>query len=316
MPAAERPEGGAAGAGARPVVVHTREALREALVRWTMSAPISSVAGGDGPARRAVVMTMGALHEGHLELVRRARAEAGANGQVVVTIFVNPLQFGRGEDLAAYPRDLEGDVEKLASVGADLVFAPAPDVVYPYGDPIVRVSAGRIGEVLEGEFRPGHMDGVLTVVLKLLHLVRPDVALFGQKDAQQLLAVRRMVADLDLDVEIVGAPTVRDSDGLALSSRNAYLSDEERERALALSRALRAGAEAGAGGAAEVRRAASEVLNATEGVEVDYLALVDPITVDDVPDDHLGPALLLVAARVGTTRLIDNQAVEVSPQVT
>nr|WP_244666955.1 pantoate--beta-alanine ligase [Myceligenerans indicum] len=281
-----------------------------------MSAPISSVAGGDGPARRAVVMTMGALHEGHLELVRRARAEAGANGQVVVTIFVNPLQFGRGEDLAAYPRDLEGDVEKLASVGADLVFAPAPDVVYPYGDPIVRVSAGRIGEVLEGEFRPGHMDGVLTVVLKLLHLVRPDVALFGQKDAQQLLAVRRMVADLDLDVEIVGAPTVRDSDGLALSSRNAYLSDEERERALALSRALRAGAEAGAGGAAEVRRAASEVLNATEGVEVDYLALVDPITVDDVPDDHLGPALLLVAARVGTTRLIDNQAVEVSPQVT
>ncbi|WP_460704753.1 pantoate--beta-alanine ligase [Myceligenerans halotolerans] len=302
-------------APARPLVVRTRDDLREALVRWTMSAPITSMAG-EGPARRAVVMTMGALHEGHLELVRRARAVAGTGGQVVVTIFVNPLQFGAGEDLAAYPRDLAGDVEKLASVGADVVFAPSPDTVYPYGDPVVRVSAGRIGELLEGEFRPGHMDGMLTVVLKLLHLVRPDVALFGQKDAQQLLAVRRMAADLDLDVEIIGVPTVRDPDGLALSSRNAYLSGDERERALALSRALHTGAEAAPRGAAEVRRAASEVLNAAEGVEVDYLALVDPITVDDVPDDHLGPALLLVAARVGTTRLIDNQAVEVSPQVT
>nr|WP_242637012.1 pantoate--beta-alanine ligase [Myceligenerans salitolerans] len=280
-----------------------------------MSAPIASVAG-EGPARRAVVMTMGALHEGHLELVRRAREEAGAGGQVVVTIFVNPLQFGEGEDLAAYPRDLAGDLEKLASVGADVVFAPAPDTVYPFGEPVVRVSAGRIGEVLEGDFRPGHMDGVLTVVLKLTHLVRPDVALFGEKDAQQLLAVRRMAADLDLDVEIVGVPTVRDPDGLALSSRNAYLSGPERERALALSRALHAGAEAGPRGAADVRRTASDVLNAADGVEVDYLALVDPITVDDVPDDHSGPALLLVAARVGTTRLIDNQAVEVSPQVT
>ncbi|WP_123816254.1 pantoate--beta-alanine ligase [Myceligenerans xiligouense] len=309
------PGGDAGSASAGPLVARTRQDLREALVRWTMSAPIASVAG-EGPARRAVVMTMGALHEGHLDLVRRAREVAGASGQVVVTIFVNPLQFGEGEDLAAYPRDLAGDVEKLASVGADVVFAPAPDTVYPYGDPIVRVSAGRIGEVLEGEFRPGHMDGVLTVVLKLVHLVRPDVALFGQKDAQQLLAVRRMAADLDLDVEIVGVPTVRDADGLALSSRNAYLSGDERERALALSRALRAGAEAGARGAAEVRREASEVLNAATGVEVDYLALVDPITVDDVPDDHSGPALLLVAARVGTTRLIDNQTVEVSSQVT
>lgn len=311
---AGNPDSDAAGE-ARPPVARTREELREALMRWTMSAPIASVTG-DGPVRRAVVMTMGALHEGHLELVRQARAEAGAGGQVVVTIFVNPLQFGESEDLAAYPRDLDGDVEKLASVGADLVFAPGPDVVYPYGDPIVRVSAGRIGEVLEGRFRPGHMDGVLTVVLKLLHLVRPDVAVFGQKDAQQLLAVRRMVADLDLDAEVVGVPTVRDPDGLALSSRNAYLSDDERERALALSRALRAGADAGSGGAAEVRRAASSALNEADGVEVDYLALVDPTTVDDVPDDHTGPALLLVAARVGTTRLIDNQAVEVSPQVT
>ncbi|GAB4086521.1 pantoate--beta-alanine ligase [Myceligenerans cantabricum] len=301
---------------ALPQVVRTRADLREALVRWTMSAPMGSLAGDVAPARRAVVMTMGALHDGHLELVRRARAEAGPNGQVLVTIFVNPLQFGEGEDLAAYPRDLDGDVEKLASVGADVVFAPGPDVVYPFGEPIVRVSAGRIGEILEGEFRPGHMGGVLTVVLKLLHLVRPDVALFGEKDAQQLMAVRRMAADLDLDVEIVGVPTVRDADGLALSSRNAYLSDDERESALALSRALRAGAGAAAEGAPEVRRAASDILNAAEGVQVDYLALVDPTTVDDVPTDHKGPALLLVAARVGTTRLIDNQAVEVSPQVT
>ncbi|GAA1859543.1 pantoate--beta-alanine ligase [Myceligenerans crystallogenes] len=304
-----------AAVAAPPAVVRTREDLREALVRWTMSAPMGSLSGG-APARRAVVMTMGALHEGHLELVRRARDEAGPSGQVVVTIFVNPLQFGAGEDLEKYPRDLDGDVAKLATVGADLVFAPGPDVVYPGGDPIVRVSAGRIGEVLEGEFRPGHMDGVLTVVLKLLHLVRPDVALFGRKDAQQLLAVRRMAADLDLDVEILGVETVRDEDGLAKSSRNAYLSPEERERALALSRALRAGAEAGAGGAAAVRRAASDVLNDADGVVVDYLALVDPFTVEHVPDEFEGPALLLVAARVGATRLIDNHVVEVSPQVT
>ncbi|CAM3562494.1 pantoate--beta-alanine ligase [Isoptericola cucumis] len=290
-----------------PAVVRTREELRDALATWTIS-------GAEPTDRRAVVMTMGALHDGHLRLVRRAREEAGPTGQVVVTIFVNPLQFGAGEDLDRYPRDLDGDVAKLATAGADLVFAPTPDVVYPDGDPIVRVSAGRIGEVLEGELRPGHLDGVLTVVLKLMHLVRPDVALFGQKDAQQLLAVRRMVADLDLDVEVVGVPTVREADGLAMSSRNAYLSDEERALALALSRALRGGAdEAAAGhGAAAVLGAASGILNAAGGVVVDYLALVDPATVDPVPADHRGPALLLVAARVGATRLIDNQAVDVT----
>jgi pantoate--beta-alanine ligase len=245
--------------------------------------------------------------------VRRARELAGPGGQVVVTIFVNPLQFGPEEDLDRYPRDLEGDVARLATVGADVVFAPTLAVVYPDGDPIVRVSAGRIGEVLEGAFRPGHLDGVLTVVLKLLHLVRPDVALFGEKDAQQLIAVRRMVRDLDADVEIVGVPTVREPDGLALSSRNAFLSDDERHRALALSRALRSGAtEAADGhGVPAVLAAASDVLNAATGVVVDYLALVDPATVEEVPKDHRGPALLLVAARVGTTRLIDNQAVDV-----
>ncbi|GAA1730438.1 pantoate--beta-alanine ligase [Isoptericola hypogeus] len=289
-----------------PAVVRTRDALRDALAVWAIS-------GAEPTDRRAVVMTMGALHEGHLRLVRRAREEAGATGQVVVTIFVNPLQFGAGEDLDAYPRDLDGDVAKLATAGADLVFAPTPDVVYPDGDPIVRVSAGRVGQVLEGEFRPGHLDGVLTVVLKLVHLVRPDVALFGEKDAQQLLAVRRMVRDLDLDVDVVGVPTVREADGLAMSSRNAYLSDDERRLALALSRALRGGAdEAAAGrGARAALATASGILNGAPGVVVDYLALVDPATVEAVPADHRGPALLLVAARVGTTRLIDNQAVDV-----
>lgn len=290
-----------------PAVVRTRDALRDALTSWT-------IAGPEPTDRRAVVMTMGALHDGHLRLVRRAREEAGPTGQVVVTIFVNPLQFGAGEDLDAYPRDLEGDVAKLATAGADVVFAPTPDVVYPDGDPIVRVSAGRIGEVLEGEHRPGHLDGVLTVVLKLMHLVRPDVALFGEKDAQQLLAVRRMVADLDLEVEVVGVPTVREGDGLAMSSRNAYLSDDERELALALVRALRGGAEQAAAGhgVPATLETASGILNAAPGVVVDYLALVDPATVDPVPADHSGPALLLVAARVGATRLIDNQAVDVT----
>jgi len=167
--------------------------------------------------------------------------------------------------------------------------------------------------VLEGAFRPGHLDGALTVVLKLLHLTRPDLAFFGQKDAQQLLAVRRMVRDLDVDVEIVGVPTVRDADGLALSSRNAYLSDDERRTALALSRSLRSGAEVAAsgGGARDVLATAAGILNDEDGVVVDYLALVDPTTVDEVPADHTGPALLLVAARVGTTRLIDNEAVDV-----
>lgn len=288
-----------------PAVVSSRADLHDALAAWTLSGP-------EPTDRRAVVMTMGALHEGHLQLVREAREAAGPTGQVIVTIFVNPLQFGAGEDLDRYPRDLEGDVAKLGTVGADLVFAPTPDVVYPDGDPIVRVSAGRIGEVLEGETRPGHLDGVLTVVLKLMHLTRPDVALFGEKDAQQLLAVRRMVRDLDVDVEVRGVPIVRDADGLALSSRNAYLSDDERASALALSRALRAGADAAGEGPEAVVAAASGILKAGRGVEVDYLALVDPTTVEPVPAGFRGTALLLVAARTGATRLIDNQALDLA----
>lgn len=300
-------------AAAGPRVVRTRAELAEAL---------EGAGAADG--RRAVVMTMGALHEGHLALVRAARERAD---QVVVTIFVNPLQFGPTEDLARYPRDLDRDVALLSTAGADLVFAPTVDEVYPGGDPVVTVSAGRLGAVLEGAHRPGHFDGVLTVVLKLLHLVRPDVALFGQKDAQQLMAVRRMVQDLDVGVEVVAVPTVRDEDGLALSSRNAYLGTPEREAALALSRALAAGRDAADAGldARAVRAAAADVLAAEPAVVVDYVALVDPTTAADLAGGTgpgtadegaargatgAGPALLAVAARVGMTRLIDNVVVD------
>ncbi|MFD7033314.1 pantoate--beta-alanine ligase, partial [Streptomyces sp. NPDC059917] len=192
-------------------------------------------------APRVVVMTMGALHEGHATLIRTARERAGTAGQVVVTVFVNPLQFGANEDLDRYPRTLDADLEIAAAAGADAVFAPAADEVYPGGAPQVRISAGPMGTLLEGATRPGHFDGMLTVVAKLLHLTRPDAALFGQKDAQQLALIRRMVTDLNFPVEVVGVPTVREADGLALSSRNRYLSDPERRTALALSRALAAG---------------------------------------------------------------------------
>lgn len=279
-------------------VVRTRAELAEAL-------------GADVVPRvpRAVVMTMGALHEGHLALVRRAAELAP---EVVVTIFVNPLQFGVGEDLKRYPRDLDGDVALLERTGATLVFAPPVTEIYP-SDPVVTVSAGELGEVLEGAHRPGHLDGVLTVVLKLMHLVRPDVAVFGDKDAQQLMAVRRMVADLDVGVQVVGVPIVRDTDGVALSSRNAYLDAEQRATARALSMALakaRQAADAGAV-AGDVRRVAVAVLAGTDGLVPDYVALVDPQTAHDVGDGHHGPALLAIAARVGPTRLIDNATVDV-----
>jgi pantoate--beta-alanine ligase len=241
------------------------------------------------PGRVAVVMTLGALHEGHAALVREARARADS---VVVTVFVNPLQFGAGEDLDRYPRTLEADLAVCAREGADVVFAPTPDVVYPTS-PVVRVQAGALGDVFEGAVRPGHFDGMLTVVLKLLHLVHPDVALFGQKDAQQLACIRAMVRDLDVPVDVVAVDTVREPDGLALSSRNRYLSPAERTAALALSRALATG-DAAAGRA---------VLAAEPGVVPDYLERVrsTDFTVD--PDGDL----LVVAARVGSTRLIDNR---------
>ncbi|MEU1130907.1 pantoate--beta-alanine ligase, partial [Streptomyces sp. NPDC005900] len=208
--------------------------------------------------RRAVVMTMGALHEGHASLIRAARRIAGPDGEVVVTVFVNPLQFGAGEDLDRYPRTLDADLKIAEQAGADTVFAPGVDEVYPGGEPQVRVSAGPMGTVLEGATRPGHFDGMLTVVAKLLHLTRPDVALFGQKDAQQLALIRRMVRDLNFPVEIVGVPTVREDDGLALSSRNRYLSPDERRTALALSQALFAGRDRHAAQEALRARAAGE----------------------------------------------------------
>ena len=244
------------------------------------------------PGRVAVVMTMGALHEGHARLLREARERADS---VVVTIFVNPLQFGAGEDLDRYPRTLEDDLEVCRREGADLVWAPTPDEVYR-GPASVTVSAGRLGQVLEGAARPGHFDGVLTVVLKLLHLVRPHVALFGQKDAQQLACIRAMVHDLDLPVDVVAVPTVREADGLALSSRNRYLSAEQRRTALALSRALSTGSVA----------AGRAVLDAEPGLVLDHL---ERVRSTDFAVDEDGD-LLVVAARVGSTRLIDNVLVD------
>ncbi|MEU5364656.1 pantoate--beta-alanine ligase [Streptomyces sp. NPDC005925] len=302
--------------------------------------------------RRAAVMTMGALHEGHATLVRTARGLAGPDGEVVVTVFVNPLQFGAGEDLDRYPRTLDADIKVAEEAGADVVFAPSLAEVYPGGEPQVRISAGPMGERLEGASRPGHFDGMLTVVAKLLHLTRPDTALYGQKDAQQLALIRRMVRDLNFGVEIVGVPTVREDDGLALSSRNRYLSPRERRTALALSQALFAGrdrqaaqealrvraqewpatraraealsamgesraaadahavAQASPCGPAAVRAAARQILDDAARLDpplaLDYLALVDPSDFTEVADDHTAEAVLAVAARVGTTRLIDN----------
>jgi pantoate--beta-alanine ligase len=249
--------------------------------------------------------TMGALHDGHARLLGAARTLAGPRGSVIVSIFVNPLQFGPNEDLDRYPRTLDADLAMCAREGADLVFAPAAVEIYPGGPPEVTVDPGPAGKWFEGEFRPGFFGGVLTVVLKLLHLTRPAVAVFGQKDAQQLALVRRMVTDLNLDVVIEPVPTVRDPDGLATSSRNRYLSAADRAVALALPRALLAGQAAAGGGADAVLDAARAVLRAQPALAVDYVALVDPGTFGPA---RTGPALLVAAARAGTTRLIDNMA--------
>ena len=276
---------------------------------------------------RAVVMTMGALHEGHLDLLRRAGALVGAGGTVVVTIFVNPLQFAPGEDLDAYPRDLEGDVEKLRTVAENelqlsqlVVFAPTPEVIYPSGTPQVTINPGPIATVLEGATRPTHFGGVCQVVLNLMHLTRPTWALFGRKDAQQLAIVRAMVRDLAVPLSIEPVDIRRESDGLAMSSRNAYLTPAQRQQALALSQALKAGiaaAENGGDGAA-VRQAALAYLANADGVEVDYVAVVGADSFVDLAGAGLGldpqkyqpvagePALLALAAKVGSTRLIDN----------
>ena len=294
-------------------LAHTREELAAAIAA--------------NEPNRAVVMTMGALHEGHLDLLRRAGALVGAGGTVVVTIFVNPLQFAPGEDLDAYPRDLEGDVEKLRTVAENelqlnqlVVFAPTPEVIYPSGTPQVTINPGPIATVLEGATRPTHFGGVCQVVLNLMHLTRPTWALFGRKDAQQLAIVRAMVRDLSVPLSIEPVDIRRESDGLAMSSRNAYLTPTQRQQALALSQALKAGiaaAENGGDGAA-VRQAALAYLANADGVEVDYVALVGADSFVDLAGAGLGldpqkyqpvageQALLALAAKVGSTRLIDN----------
>jgi pantoate--beta-alanine ligase len=252
------------------------------------------------PGPVLLVPTMGALHEGHRALVRAARRYGGS---VVVSVFVNPTQFGPGEDFDRYPRTWDADLAALAEEGADVVFHPGVDEVYPPGSAGVTVHPGPLGDVLEGAVRPGHFAGVLTVVAKLFGLVRPDVAVFGEKDYQQLTLVRAMARELALGVEVVGVPTVREDDGMALSSRNRYLSPDQRSTAAALSAALRAGAAAGPQGTDAVLAAARAVLAAAPELVPDYLELTGP---DLGPAPAGGPARLLVAARAGSTRLIDN----------
>lgn len=254
--------------------------------------------------RLGFVPTMGYLHEGHLSLVRAARA---ATDTVAASIFVNPTQFGPNEDLARYPRDPDRDLALLQAEGVAAVFMPSPEQIYPPGFATF-VEVGLIAARLEGAARPGHFRGVATVVCKLFGIVRPDVAFFGQKDAQQLLVVRRMTADLDLGVEIIAVPTVREPDGLALSSRNVYLSTEERQRALAIARSLRlaeARVAAGARQVATIVTAMRGLLHAAGITEIDYLSIADAATLEElVVIDR--PALVSIAVRAGATRLIDN----------
>jgi pantoate--beta-alanine ligase len=280
-----------------PIVVRTREEL--AAARKNLTDVV------------ALVPTMGALHEGHRSLLRKAKRNAD---HTIVSVFVNPLQFAPTEDLDRYPRNFEADLQMCAAEDVAIVFAPTNDVMYPT-PPLVTISAGEIGERYEGASRPGHFDGVLTVVAKLFALTQPHKAVFGRKDAQQLALVRRMVADLDLGVEILSVPLVRDRDGLALSSRNKYLTPPQREAAVILPTVLSTTAEALDQGAspAQALTIARALIASTDGVVLDYVALVDPDSFDDITDvTDLSDAaverraVLAVAARVGTTRLIDN----------
>ena len=261
----------------------------------------------------ALVPTMGALHDGHLSLVELA---AQRSRNVVVSIFVNPLQFGAGEDLDRYPRTLDEDVAKLEALADELglenliVFAPSGSEMYPTAEPQTTVRGGMVSTMFEGAARPGHFDGMLTVVLKLLNIVEPDVAIFGQKDAQQLFLIRQMVRDLNLQGDIVGAPIVREGDGLALSSRNRYLTDADRQLALTLSGALQAVANSDAGTASGKLEAGLELLASTADIKLDYWAAVNPSTFTPIADDYRGSAIVIVAAKVGQTRLIDNLEIE------
>ncbi len=285
-----------------PMLVKTRRGL--SVARAAMTDPV------------VLVPTMGALHDGHRSPLRLARELAGSGGSVVVSIFVNPLQFGPAEDFGTYPRQLQQDLVLCAEEGVSMVFAPARNEMY-LTEPMVTVDPGPVGRLLEGKSRPGFFDGVLTVVLKLFQLTAPDVAVFGSKDAQQFGLISRMVTDLDLGVRVVAAPLHRDPDGLASSSRNAYLSTEQRVAALALPRALAAAQAAAGQGAKAALAAAGSVLDAAAAasppVELDYLVLADPDTFEEIGPGHQGPALLLLAARVGSTRLIDNTVLTLCP---
>lgn len=251
--------------------------------------------------RIALVPTMGALHEGHLELINRARHVPGV--VVVVSIFVNPLQFGPSEDFDSYPRTMDEDLRACAESGAEYIFTPGVNEMYPEGANTITVRPGPLGEELEGAHREGHFAGVLTVVSKLFNIVRPDFAYFGEKDYQQLILIKRMAAELNMDVEVRGVPTVRGADGLAISSRNNYLSAEERESALAISAALTAARSRAVDGAEAALAVAREVLAARTEVVPDYVELRAP---NLGPAPESGPARLLIAAKVGDTRLIDN----------
>ena len=281
-------------------------APRVAPTRKELDALLSDARAGGRTV--GLVPTMGALHEGHASLLRVARERAGA-GPLVASVFVNPLQFGPGEDLDRYPRTIDADLDVCAREGVDIVFTPSVEEVYPGwpAQPQVTVEPGPLATVLEGRTRPGHFRGVLTVVAKLFGLVRPDLAVFGEKDYQQLVLVRRMVDDLCLGVDVVGAETQREPDGLALSSRNRYLDEEQRREAAVLSRALRAAQEDAVRGVDAALGAARAALRTSHGVDLDYLVVTDP-DLGQLPRDVPAgtQARILVAARLGTTRLIDN----------
>jgi pantoate--beta-alanine ligase len=279
----------------RPVVVETIAALRAELAARTAQ-------GGTV----ALVPTLGALHDGHLALVERASELADT---VVVSIFVNPLQFGPDEDLDKYPRDLEADLEALDPFDVAFVFAPTASEMYPMGAAQVRVTGGAIADLFEGRTRPGHFDGVLTVVTKLLNIAQPQSVLFGQKDAQQVFLVRQLVDDLNVPTRVEIVETVRADDGLALSSRNRYLNGDERRAAVAISRALEAASSGADRGIDAVLAAAQSVFMDERLVKLEYLKVVNPKTFLPVDDGYRGPARVLIAARVGSARLIDNDAI-------
>lgn len=262
------------------------------------------------PCMTAVVMTMGALHDGHAELVRAARRRIGVEGRIIVTDFVNPTQFAPGEDFDRYPRTLDHDMAVCAEAGADIVFAPGVEDVYGTSDlgslgTQVQVEPGPLGSELEGASRPGHFRGVLTVVAKLMHLTSPDLAYFGEKDYQQLTLITRMVRDLRFPLEVVPVETVREADGLAMSSRNRYLGDTERASASLIPAALRAVVAAGAQGESAALEAGRAVLAQDPSIDVDYL-VIRALDLSAAPE--AGPGRVLIAARVGSTRLLDNMA--------